>query len=306
MSVIEKAKNIIEKYIPENIIEIFERLLVKKEYIKKNNIKKYFISLDKENQEPEIVEIINYFEKHRFSVFPYIYQKNYHAKDVVVYYDKAAKMLYVVHNNRKLFFPYSDKEKVKRYYNLLRKEQDKNSPHRYEANDFIVSDGDIIADIGAAEGIWALENVEKANKIFLFECDEKWVKCLEKTFYPWKEKVVVINKYISDSNYGEYTTLDAFFKDKRIDFIKADIEGMEINLLTGSKELLKRDINIKMLLCTYHRQNDAKIFKKIFEENGFTTEYSKGYLLFIHDEELEEPYVRRGLIRAKKEIGSIL
>lgn len=301
MDIIEKTKSLVERHLSDVTIERFEKLLRSKSYLLKNEIKNYFLALNKDEIEPEIAEIINYFEKYRFSIYPYEYQRNYHTKDITVYYDKAVKMLYVLHNNKRLYFPqYMGKEMVRRYYNLLRKEQDENSPHRYETNDFTVKDGDIIADIGAAEGIWALDNVEKAGKIYLFECNDKWVKALKRTFEPWKEKVFIVNKYVSNINREEYITLDDFFEGETIDFIKADIEGMEINLLEGSKELLKRETNLKLLLCTYHRKNDAESIKKTLEAKGYKIEYSKRYMIFIIDKELDEPYIRRGIIRASK------
>jgi hypothetical protein len=55
-----------------------------------------------------------------------------------------------------------------------------------------------------------------------------------------------------------------------------------------------------MVLCAYHKQNDADELKKILTDNGFETEFSKRYMVFVCDKELAEPYTRKGLIRAKK------
>lgn len=33
---------------------------------------------------------------------------------------------------------------------------------------------------------------------------------------------------------------------------------------------------------------------------GLKTEFTKGYMIFINDETLSEPYLRKGLIRASK------
>ena len=296
-----RIKNILEKFLPDRIIELFDKLMQPEYFTLKHKIKKFFLNLNPDEQEPEIVEIIDYFKKHRFSAIPYKFNKNYSASDICVYYDKNNKMPYVHHNNKRLYFPNNwDKETVKRYYNGLRIEQDKNSPHRYGKEGFSAADGDILADIGAAEGIWSLDNIEKAGKIYLFECDEIWIKALEKTFEPWHNKTAIVNKYVSDVNNALNVTLDNFFSKDRLDFIKADIEGMEIKLLEGSKELLKRESDLKLLLCTYHNKNDAEIIKVKLENNGYITEYSKGYMFYIQDPELAEPYARRGVIYAKK------
>ncbi|MDR2439623.1 MAG: FkbM family methyltransferase [Planctomycetaceae bacterium] len=269
--------------------------------LKCNNIRQYFLSLDKSKQEPEIVQIIDYFEKHSFSVFPYDFAEQYHAKQVDVFYDQSCKMNYVLHHQKRLYFPKNRRNKsIQRYYNGLRIEQDIDSPHRYDTEEYTVKEGDVIADIGAAEGMWALNHVEKASKIFLFECEKKWVKALEKTFEPWKEKVVFINKYVSNITKDSNITLDDFLNNKEINFIKADIEGAEIQLLEGAAKILSEQNNLKLLLCAYHRKEDAVILKQFLEEKGFTTQYSKGYMLFIYDNDLDRPYIRRGLIRATK------
>jgi hypothetical protein len=274
----------------------------KKYEAKQNAITNYFLGLNRNEQDPEIVEIIDYFSKYRFSVYPYDFTRKYHADDIEVFYDASSKMFFVLHNEKKLYFPSNfNAETVRNYYNSLCIEQDEESPHRYETEDFIVKDGDIIADIGSAEGIWVLDNVEKAKKIYLFERDNDWIKALQKTFEPWKEKLVIVNKYVSNTTENGNISLDEFFKEETVNFIKADIEGAELKLLEGSKSLFSKAKNLKILLCAYHRQNDAKILKEILENNGFTTEYSKRYMIFMTDENLEEPYIRRGLIRAKKE-----
>jgi hypothetical protein len=298
-----KIKNTLEDFAPDSIIELFDKFMQPDLHKIKHKIKEYFLCLDAEGktQDPEIAEVIDYFKKNRYSAIPYQYIRNYHASDIKVFYDKENKMFYVHHNNKRLYFPENfDKENVKRYYNGLLIEQDKDSPHRYE-NDWVsVTDGDIIADIGAAEGIWSLDNVEKADKIYLFECKGQWVKALEKTFEPWRDKITVVNKYVSNINNDTYVTLDKYFIKDRINFIKADIEGMEIQLLEGSDELIKRENNLKFILCTYHRKNDAENLKEMLESGGYKTKYSKRFLFNIDADDLEEPYIRRGIIYAKK------
>jgi hypothetical protein len=85
-----------------------------------------------------------------------------------------------------------------------------------------------------------------------------------------------------------------------VNYIKADIEGYETALLKGAGKTLKKAANLKMSLCTYHRQNDAEDLRTILEQYDFTTEYSNGYMLFVWDKYLSAPYLRRGMIRACK------
>jgi hypothetical protein len=297
-------KKLIKWFVPYGIIEYRRSILQKWNSVNKRKMKRYFLDLDKSTQDKEVVQIIEYFENgFPISVFPYSFPYRYDSNDIEVYYDKICKMKYVFHYGKKMYFPKTWNDDLLRgYYNGLLIEQDINSPHCYETPDFCVKDGDIIADIGAAEGICALTYAEKAAQIYLFECEAQWIKALEKTFEPWKEKVVMINKYISNISDKNKITLDEFIRvcvvGGTINFIKADIEGAEIQLLEVAEDFLTKQNNLKLLLCAYHRKNDEVLLKKHLEKYGFQTEYSNGYMLFIHDPDLDEPYIRRGLIRA--------
>lgn len=305
MSLCKILKQIVNWCIPYGLVEYRKRYINRKrvesdphkEKEKRERIRNYFLSLNQAEQEQEVQEIIEYFKENSFFVFPYAFASKYSNN---AFYDKTCNMHYVFHKDRKLYFPeYMTAGLAYRYYRDLCMEQDEDSPHRYETKEFTVKEGDIIADVGTAEGIWALTYAELAKKIYLFECNPEWLQALKKTFEPWKEKVVIINKYVSDISDGKNITLDDCFKNETINFIKADIEGYELELLDGGMKILRREKDIKLLLCTYHKKGDAEKLKERLEQIGFITEYSKGYMLFLCND-LEEPYIRRGLIRARK------
>jgi len=235
-------------------------------------------------------------------VLPYGFVRKYNPKEINVFFDPESRMRYAIYAGEKIFFPknFSVKE-IRECVNDCLIYQDSESPHRYHDDGFYVEEGDVIADMGAAEGFWALLNARKAKKIYLFECDKKWSAALQKTFEPWKEKVEIIPKFISDTNTNDTTTLDEFVrKSGEINFIKADIEGAEIQLLKGGVNTLSKQNNIKLLLCTYHKKNDAVELEQILKSYGFMTGFSKGFMIMIWDRYLSPPYLRRGLIRAKK------
>jgi FkbM family methyltransferase len=61
------------------------------------------------------------------------------------------------------------------------------------------------------------------------------------------------------------TTLDKFVEAEhieKIDFIKADIEGAERDMLAGSRNALK-EFSPKLAICTYHLIDDPKVIKDI-------------------------------------------
>jgi hypothetical protein len=241
-------------------------------------------------------QIIRHLKKHPLAVFPYDFPGNHDAEEIAVYKDR--KMSFVLHEGKRLYFPEKwGAEKIRKCYNGLLIEQDVDSPHCYKAPGFEVRKDEAIADIGAAEGIWALSNADLAGKIYLFECEEKWKAPLEMTFSPYREKTHLINKYVRNVTNDESTTLDDFFREKEINFIKADIEGAEVELLEGAKSILERQ-DLRLQLCAYHNQDDAGILENMLRESGFDTAFSRGYMLFVYDENFHAPYLRHGLIRA--------
>jgi predicted RNA methylase len=305
-------KEFIKKFIPEYIIrkrrdyyheQERRRRECELEKMQQNII--CYLENNTENAIPpeEKQKIIDYLKNNPIAIFPYDYQKKYKPEDVTVYTDSDNEMKYVLHGGKRLYFKKSlSKDIIQRCYNGLLVEQDTESPHCYETSEFNVAEGDTVADIGSAEGNFALSVVEKAKKLYLFETDEEWIEVLKATFAPWKEKVVIVNKYVSDNNDGDCITLDKFFAQEKVDFIKADIEGAETQLLEGAKEILSRQTPMKTVLCTYHKHHDADILNRMLTEMGFSTQFSNGYMIFYYEyfDKLQPPYLRKGLIRAVK------
>jgi RNA-binding protein YhbY len=252
------------------------------------------------NKEFEIIK--NYLTNNSLSVFPYDFQNNYKSTDVVINRDDNTGLLYTLHDNKRLFFKKDFTEELAReYYCSLQKEQDNLSPHRYLSPNFSIDVNDFVADIGCAEGIFALSIVEKVKEIYLFEADSDWMLALNATFSPWKEKVHIINKFVSDVDKDNLLSLDQFFGvNHPINFLKIDAEGSEKNILKGCENILKNQKSIKIALCTYHNQNDEIIFAKLLNNYGFQITYSDGYMIYFYDKKIAKPYLRKGLIRATK------
>jgi FkbM family methyltransferase len=64
------------------------------------------------------------------------------------------------------------------------------------------------------------------------------------------------------------TTLDKFVEEnklERVDFIKADIEGAERDMLKGAVNVLKT-FAPKLAICTYHLPGDPEVLEKIIKE----------------------------------------
>jgi hypothetical protein len=165
----------------------------------------------------------------------------------------------------------------------------------------------MVADVGAAEGNFSLSIIEKAKHVYLFEPDTNWAKALESTFLPWKDKVTIVNQFVSHKTDEQYQSVcldDYFNNNQALNFIKADVEGAEIDLLHGSKNILDSSRQLKIAICTYHNQDDAERIEAIIKSHGFSHKFSPGYMLYYYGRSnvVKEPYLRKAILRAEKSL----
>lgn len=206
-------------------------------------------------------------------------------------------------DDKRLYYPFGwSEEKIREYHALnMYTCNAKTSAHRYLDDDFAVEANDIVADIGAAEGFFALSVIEQVKRVYLFEADEKWMRALQATFKPYKEKIVLENKFVSNINQWDFITLDTYFRDKEISLIKMDIEGEEQKALLGCIDLLKRK-KMRWLITTYHRSEDMEFIDAFMKERGYHTTRVSNYL-WIDQANLDVRFFgefRKAMLRAVK------
>ncbi|WP_321519472.1 FkbM family methyltransferase [uncultured Bacteroides sp.] len=268
---------------------------------KRNEILSYYKKQSPENKELE--EAANYLKNSLLNTFCAPFRDNYKWENIEVLIDSSNGLRYVMHQGKKLYFVRAFNDRTVKYcYNGLRTEQDPDSPHCYLSDNFEMKKDDVLLDVGSAEGIFALTHIEKLKHVVLFERDPQWVEALEATFAPWKDKVTIIRKYVSDCDDAENITIDSFLSDKSYapTFIKIDVEGAEKRVLNGMQKTIQLPC-LRLALCTYHQQEDFKDFAHFLSERGFKWSASKGVMLFLNDlESVKAPYFRKGLIRAHK------
>lgn len=222
-----------------------------------------------------------YIKDHSYARHLFEFREEYDKMHFPVQEDKEKGLHYVLNKQgRRLYFRRNTPlDKIENYYRVLAMEQDIRSPHHY-LEDVKEVKGMTFVDIGSAEGFTSLEVVEEATQLYLFEQDELWIEALEATFEPWKEKVTIIRKYVSDKDAEQEVTLDTFFqgKDKERLFLKMDIEGAERYALAGSKKLFD-ECKLHFAVCTYH-DDDNVVVPKILKEYG--CEYTELYGFFRH------------------------
>tara|TARA_B100001559_G_C16489946_1_gene617986 strand:+ start:609 stop:1553 length:945 start_codon:yes stop_codon:yes gene_type:complete len=147
----------------------------------------------------------------------------------------------------------------------------------------IIHEGDVAVDLGANIGYFTMlmaNLVGTSGKIFSFEPEPQNFEILQKNIKQNHLKNVVANQsaigdmngkiklYLSNTNAGwhkvfpkqfvdyevsdknidvKICSLDKEFIDKKIDFIKMDVEGYEWNAIKGGKKILEENHDVKLI-----------------------------------------------------------
>jgi len=171
----------------------------------------------------------------------------------------------------------------------------------YEYGDVYLNEGDVVFDCGANMGTFSAVASRYGAKVYAFEaipdiidnylsktarmneniCIQNvavWDKeeTLDFSFISGKIGASRANQLLWDphaiQHHKQFTvpaiTLDAFVERngiKRVDFIKADIEGAERNMLRGATRIL-REFAPKLSICTYHLPDDPQVLREIILE----------------------------------------
>lgn len=155
----------------------------------------------------------------------------------------------------------------------------------YFLNEVSLKDGDVVVDAGANLGVFSsvAAYLQKEIKCYAFEPMSVNYKYLMRQATHYQGSIIPVQKALSSSSGKAYIslggsqstlycdeanlekeeisciTLDEFAENEntRIDFIKADIEGAECDMLRGAKDVLKKH-SPKLAICTYHRPTDKE------------------------------------------------
>jgi FkbM family methyltransferase len=151
--------------------------------------------------------------------------------------------------------------------------------HYYEVPETRVEPHDVVVDCGAAEGIFALLVQDRARQVFAIEPSPRWIAALERTFAGSRNTTVLpyglgsapgdaylsggaLDAQLQASGEGEQVrieTIDSLFFDqgRSISYLKADLEGYEMEMLQGAVNTVARDLP-KIAITTYHRADHAR------------------------------------------------
>lgn len=167
----------------------------------------------------------------------------------------------------------------------------------YEFKNVRLAKGDTVIDAGANSGEFSLLSAYKGCRTYAFEPSnyviEKYLKPVIKLNKELSENIIVAPYALCDkkgwskfsmpstnmaggtirdsanederSEKVELISLDEYVDEnniQRVDFIKADIEGSERDMLKGAKRILK-DFGPNLALCTYHLKDDPEVMEEL-------------------------------------------
>lgn len=261
--------------------------------------------------EPQFAEERDYCRRHgRLRMFPY--EKVREFPEVEVCFDQTKGLPYVVHGGKRLYYPAAWGTGTITYNYLTSVAVEgilgggclAKSPHNYLDARFPVRDGAVVCDFGAAEGLVGLHLAERASRIVIGECDEKWLAPLKTTFGAYADKTVFVTEPLGMGREGVGCSriLEEMVSDTGNDkpfFLKFDIEGAERFAIREAERFFKSQSDVTVACAAYHRQDDGKLLEKLFKGWGYETAFSDGAMLILSDR-LARPYFRPGVIYAGK------
>ena len=185
------------------------------------------------------------------------------------------------------------------------------NPHAYVNNSVALQPGDVVVDAGACAGFFARQALTSgAKRVYAFEPHPAIASTLQETFLEEcaTGAVVVVpvaltnvtgkacfndgDQYICEARLaseGTHTvvtsTLDHFVRFHgvdRIDFIKMDIEGEEMNAVAGAVGTINR-FKPHLAIAVYHQYENAILVRDIILANcpGYSVEFGGRYMFDV-------------------------
>lgn len=250
--------------------------------------KKYLLNyyrVHKDECKSEISDILYYVRKHKLTAYNYDWCKDYDNYPVDVKYDQNEQRFYVIHGGRRMYMKKGiELARIIHDYRSRIKEQDLRSPHCYHSMMRHDHYG-LIVDGGGAEGMFALDYVDKADKVVIIEPDHDWIDALKITFRDFDDRVIIIDKFLSDTDDHSSISMDCIYQeygnDDEVSVLKMDIEGYEEAALRGGCRFAQKE-KAEFIICTYHHQRAEANITEALKKNGFNVNHSNGYIYFPH------------------------
>lgn len=166
----------------------------------------------------------------------------------------------------------------------------------YEQENIELKKDDVVLDCGANIGLFTNVALQKGCKVYAFEPMLDAIQYLQELTdvyddhlricpYALSDKCgkaafhvqnfdllgasMLENNNMIDKDYEvEVTTMDSFVEQEqieRVDYIKADIEGSERDMIRGARNTIKK-FHPKISICTYHLSDDKEVLESLLKE----------------------------------------
>lgn len=264
-------------------------------------IKEQILQIYQTSTDEHIKKICEYLKKHDLDMFNGQITHSYDWSIFDVLKDEKNGLLFSYWKGKKLYLKadFKDEKSAQQYLCSLCREQDEKSPHSYHIEKMNFSGEEVVIDCGAAEGFFSLQIIDRVKKIYLVEADKEWVEALKCTFYPYRDKVEIVEKYIGDCMDENMITIDEINKDRDVGIIKMDIEGAERLAISGGEKTFLEQTPLCVIICTYHRSEDYHEFVQYFKQRGYDISVTDGYMFVGGLEEIKAE-LRKGVLTARK------
>jgi FkbM family methyltransferase len=197
-------------------------------------------------------------------------------------------------------------------------EQSQFHPHRYDWGNTRLSPGDVVLDIGACEGSFSAYAASLGARVVTVEPSKRMIKLVKKLFELRNlNPPVLVNKLIGHSSgelqflddreniassrtvpasiEGSYpvavVTLDELVTSlelDRVDFIKCDAEGADVDIIKSGDQTLRR-FRPRIAVTTYHADDHYRLLadylsrlKYCIQGNGYIYIHGKYRPVMIH------------------------
>lgn len=191
--------------------------------------------------------------------------------------EEGADYVVAFQEGQKLYFPKS--VSLAALYHVVCEICDRKNWHYYEIPETKVKPDDIVVDCGAAEGLFSLLIQDRCREVYVIEPSPIFLTSISKTFKD-KSNVTILpvalgkvtgtmyltnegmESKVSEKENGPAITIETidnlfFHQGKKITYLKADIEGYELEMLEGARLTIK-ECKPTIAITTYHHREDAK------------------------------------------------
>lgn len=172
-------------------------------------------------------------------------------------------------------------------YHVIPEVCEEHNWHYYEIPETKVASNDIVVDCGAAEGMFSFLIKDRCEFVYVIEPLTYFVSSLQKTFKN-DQNVEILpiaigeerrQVYITDNGMGtqitdnqtpylvQMETIDNlfFYKERKLTYIKADLEGYEIQMLEGARLTIEKYYP-KIAITTYHQLDHADLISAFLKK----------------------------------------